>query len=238
MIKLFFSFFLIIHILGFFYFQSDRRSGKYTYIVRNSFIYLLISLFFLIPFYSSPLLISVFLLSILHFVIESVNYLCKKRQTASLFVTEQLIYLGFISIVASILIYLDYRLELLPPFNTFLSKITINPDHLLTWIGLLLIAIKPANVTIKQLLAKYKPDHEESVSYNQIKAGALIGTLERIIILLLISVGQYSAIGLVLTAKSVARYNKISEDKAFAEYYLIGSLFSTLYAIGAYFIFI
>jgi len=55
MIKLFVSFFLIIHILGFFYFQGDKLSkkisDKFTYIVLNSFIYLLISLFFSIPFY-------------------------------------------------------------------------------------------------------------------------------------------------------------------------------------------
>lgn len=227
--------------LGFFYFHGDRFSrkisAKFTYIVLNSLIYLLISLLLLIPFYSVPLLISVVLLSVLHFVIESVNYLFKKNQTASMYATKQLIYLGFITSVASILTYFDHTLELLPVFHTFLSKITINPDDLLAWIGLLLISIKPANVTIKQLLAKYKPNNVEKTSENQIKAGALIGTLERMIILLLISVGQYSAIGLVLTAKSVARYNKISEDKEFAEYYLIGSLFSTLYAIGTYFIF-
>ena len=40
-------------------------------------------------------------------------------------------------------------------------------------------------------------------------------------------------IGLVFTAKSIARYNKISENPAFAEYYLIGSLFSILSALLA-----
>ena len=39
---------------------------------------------------------------------------------------------------------------------------------------------------------------------------------------------QYSSVGLVLTAKSIARYNKISEDKEFAEYYLLGTLLSTI----------
>lgn len=237
MFRILLSFLLIIHILGFFYFQSDRILGKYTHILLCSFIYLLVSLFFLIPFWSIPLLISVCLLSTLHFAIESIKYLCNKKQNASLYAAEQLTYLGFIAIVASILTYLDYSLKPLPVLNTFFSKITMNPDVLLAWFGLLLISIKPANITIKQLVAKYKPYNMKKASDNQIKAGALIGTLERIIILLLISVGQYSAIGLVLTAKSVARYNKISDDKEFAEYYLIGSLLSTLFAIGTYFIF-
>lgn len=56
-------------------------------------------------------------------------------------------------------------------------------------------------------------------------AGALIGILERCIILLLLYMGQYSAIGFVPTAKSIARYNRIADDPKFSEYYLLGTLF-------------
>jgi hypothetical protein len=38
---------------------------------------------------------------------------------------------------------------------------------------------------------------------------------------------QYAAMGLVLTAKSIARYDKITKDEKFAEYYLLGTLLST-----------
>ena len=41
---------------------------------------------------------------------------------------------------------------------------------------------------------------------------------------------QYSAVGLVLTAKSIARYDRISKDQSFAEYYLLGTLLSTICA--------
>lgn len=58
--------------------------------------------------------------------------------------------------------------------------------------------------------------------------------LERVIVLLLLSAGQYAAIGFVLTAKSVARYNRISEDARFAEYYLLGTLLSTAMVLGVY----
>ncbi|MDU0431269.1 hypothetical protein QVA60_12760, partial [Staphylococcus chromogenes] len=67
-------------------------------------------------------------------------------------------------------------------------------------------------------------------------AGAMIGTLERIVIGICMVMGQYASIGLVFTAKSIARYNKISESPAFAEYYLIGSLFSILSVFLAYWI--
>lgn len=61
-----------------------------------------------------------------------------------------------------------------------------------------------------------------------IGAGATIGILERIVIGVCMIMGQFASIGLVFTAQSIARYNKISESPAFAEYYLIGSLFSIL----------
>lgn len=53
--------------------------------------------------------------------------------------------------------------------------------------------------------------------------------------LLLLSINQYSEIGLVLTAKSIARYEKIKE-KDFAEYYLFSTLLSALIAVVTWFL--
>lgn len=46
--------------------------------------------------------------------------------------------------------------------------------------------------------------------------------------------GQFASIGLVFTAKSIARYDKIAKNQAFAEYYLIGSLFSIICVLIIY----
>lgn len=48
------------------------------------------------------------------------------------------------------------------------------------------------------------------------------------------NINQYSAVGLILTAKSIARYERISKDQEFAEYYLIGTLTSVLFSILLY----
>jgi hypothetical protein len=61
-------------------------------------------------------------------------------------------------------------------------------------------------------------------------AGALIGILERIFTVTLVLVGQYMALGLILTAKSIARFEDL-KDRKFAEYYLIGTLSSMLFAV-------
>ena len=59
---------------------------------------------------------------------------------------------------------------------------------------------------------------------------SLIGVLERIIILTLWLNGQLGAIGFVLAAKSLARFNQLS-DRNFAEKYLVGTLLSVVIAL-------
>jgi hypothetical protein len=62
------------------------------------------------------------------------------------------------------------------------------------------------------------------------KVGATIGVLERVIVCSLVLVGEYAAIGLVVAAKTIARFKQL-EDRQFAEYYLLGTLASVSVAI-------
>lgn len=99
------------------------------------------------------------------------------------------------------------------------------------WWNILLFVVlitKPTNIAFKLTFEKYQPQAKGEVDETIAGAGATIGFLERVIMGICILFGQFASIGLVFTAKSIARYNKISEDPAFAEYYLIGSLFSIL----------
>jgi len=102
-----------------------------------------------------------------------------------------------------------------------------------------LICAKPSSILIA-LIFKDMPVTIESADPEEtekkgaqeeiVKIGSWIGILEREIILVLGLLGQYSAIGFVLAAKSLARYKQL-ENKAFAEKYLVGTLMSALIAI-------
>jgi hypothetical protein len=116
-----------------------------------------------------------------------------------------------------------------------------------------LIIGKPANIIIREMNKKeaekeeneeVKADEIKDIEVNDdkaksdnVKAGRLIGILERMLIVILLIVGQYTAIGLVFAAKSLTRFDKISKDSKFAEYYLIGTLLSILIAIVAFLLF-
>jgi hypothetical protein len=62
--------------------------------------------------------------------------------------------------------------------------------------------------------------------------GRMIGILERLLIATLVWRGQWSAVGLVMTAKSVARYKRL-EEQEFAEAYLIGTMSSVAVAMAS-----
>lgn len=73
-------------------------------------------------------------------------------------------------------------------------------------------------------------DEDRSVGAVEVARGRTIGVLERALTLTLVLLGQYGALGLVVAAKSLARF-KALEDREFAEYFLIGTLASLLLAL-------
>lgn len=95
----------------------------------------------------------------------------------------------------------------------------------------IVIIHKPMNVFIAKFLSGFRPNTKNGIDDSDINAGRYIGTLERMIILIFISIKQYNAIGFILTAKSITRYDKITKDKNFGEYYLLGTLLSLLLVI-------
>lgn len=62
------------------------------------------------------------------------------------------------------------------------------------------------------------------------RVGATIGVLERLLIVVFVLAGTDVAIGLVVAAKTLARFRQL-DDREFAEYYLLGTLASVAVAI-------
>ena len=62
-------------------------------------------------------------------------------------------------------------------------------------------------------------------------AGWLIGWLERLILAIGIVAGSWEVLAAVIALKTVSRFQEM-DDQAFAEYFLVGSLFSVLWAFA------
>ncbi len=97
---------------------------------------------------------------------------------------------------------------------------------ILIYLGAYLAALFLAHFVVKAIMRRFRPPEAEGVK----GAGAIIGLLERGLVLTFVLLNQYTAIGLILTAKSIARYKEL-DNRRFAEYFLIGTLSSVLFAI-------
>ena len=119
-------------------------------------------------------------------------------------------------------------------FNIDSKEVFINSNmsNILRLLLFFSIIGKPVNEIFKKFFSRFQVAQNDETLVQG--AGAAVGILERLIMGIFVLMGQFAAIGLIFTAKSVARYNKISENQSFAEYYLIGSLFSMISVLVTY----
>lgn len=77
------------------------------------------------------------------------------------------------------------------------------------------------------------PPHERGAAprpaVDEPARGRVIGYLERTIVFLLVLAGELAAVGFVIVAKGIARFQQL-DDRDFAEYFLIGTLLSIVVA--------
>jgi hypothetical protein len=89
----------------------------------------------------------------------------------------------------------------------------------------------PAGILIG-LLTKQWRDKISDVNLESLSnAGKWIGIIERIIVLILVLHDQYGAIGLLVAAKSIVRFNEKDRQEIKTEYLMIGTLLSIGIAI-------
>jgi len=243
MFRVYFILFLIAHILGDFYLQNSKMAKKKMESIKWVFLHVLchwsVMLVIYLPMMSWEYALGVTIVAILHCFIDIVkNILYKKWKHKITQVLDRNLFFIDQSLHITILIGISYwlainkeQLILSVAFVNFFQTIGIAPMQILTWILAILIIHKPANIAISKLLMIYRPVEEGEGKKRTISAGMLIGTLERMLMLIFLIIGQYPSIGLVLTAKSIARYDRITKERDFAEYYLLGTLMSTVVAI-------
>ncbi len=129
-------------------------------------------------------------------------------------------------------------------FRGILKELAVPGPLVLQWALALLLIYRPSNITFQKLFSMYKPQPEEGgmellpsgSGQEKLRTGGIIGALEKLIALIFLASGEFMAIGLVLTAKSIARYDRISKSASFAEYYLIGTLASLIMVLLIHFL--
>lgn len=226
---------LIAHFLGDYHFQSESLSkakNKHYHALNKHLVIHGLLLFVSWIFTWQISLFGIFLsvwmshvmIDLLKVIIHR-NWSFKAKQLPYIYLIDQLLHIGAILIISQYLFPASGEISLVIPILN------------LKWMLLSVLITKPANITFKILFNQYQnyTDHQTEI-VTVPGAGAMIGNLERILSAIFLSLNALSSIGLIYTAKSIARFKLIEENQGFAEYYLIGTLYSILFVVIAYFL--
>lgn len=100
--------------------------------------------------------------------------------------------------------------------------------------ALVIANVRAGNMFVGTLVRAPRPpvvdDARTSDGPSVARIGATIGVIERVLIAALVLAGGVATIGLVIAAKTLARFRQL-DDRVFAEYYLLGTLASVAFAV-------
>ena len=207
-------------------FRKKKQERKFLFLHCFTYFVIFEILFFILFQCEKAFLLGV-IISILHFLINLIKNKLEKRFPQRrlqllFFLLNQLVH-----IIMIIGIYYIFNLENLT--NNFYIKLQNyeNFKTIILYILIFSIILDPASVFIRKLFISISSKTYPKIYSEELKAGNIIGKLERIIIAILLLNNQFGVIGFVLTAKSIARFKQM-ENRDFAEKYLIGTLTSFL----------
>lgn len=237
------TFFLLLlaHLLGDFYFQShDMAIGKQDdpAVLRKHCRYYDFTLLGvgaasgILLFHSFAVFAASLLAAAAHAAIDWLKFLCRKRWknfylSKWCFLADQALHLILLAVISGWFRASD---------TLFFFHWTVSSQDI-RFLCLLILLGKPCNVALKRFNQKPEALNQKSWARGEedsdYPAGAAIGVLERLLTAIHFLLQAYSAIGVVLAAKTLTRYPRLQNDPDFCEYYLIGTLSSLLLAIGA-----
>jgi len=117
---------------------------------------------------------------------------------------------------------------------TYLQKIRLEQDKILLVAVIYIAVIFCGGYFIRFLIRPLwqgKPGESTQEHDEVVNAGLYIGWLERFLALTAVFLQSPGAVGLILAAKSIARYPELKSPGRFVEYFLIGTLLSISIAI-------
>lgn len=214
---------LMVHLVCDFYLQSDRTCAEKVNLgFRSKYLYVHGLLIFILSwaamgtweFWWLALIVG-----LTHILIDGIK--SKYGNNLKNFIIDQLAHMSVL--VAVTWIFLRYfgqeQLDIIPVNHMFVLVVLA-----------FIICAKPANIFIKTVLRTYSIDNQSKEGNSQFKAGSLIGTIERWLILVFVILEQYEAVGFLLAAKSIIRFKDTETSKT--EYVLAGTLISVAVAVA------
>jgi len=214
------------HILADFMFQGQRwseRKASHAFTRHHVWHTLIVFAFSYLLSFEPGFWTAALLIALLHLGQDILKSALKVRKDKNLFFTDQLIHL---LILAGVSVAYHHYSGYTMPFDVSLRTLAI--------VSSLILCLKPANIIIKNILDVFQIQAPGEPSQNIAQegreedprglpnAGKLIGITERLLAFVLVLFAQYSAVGLIIAAKSILRFRNTRHS----EYVLVGTLLS------------
>ena len=218
--SLFLTLQIIAHLLTDFVFQNNRLANdknskgfRSKFLIWHGLIALLLSWFLS---FQLNFIIGALIIGLLHYLIDGFKPRLNAHKaigTYAYFIDQ---FLHIAVIFATTLVFFS-----IVDMN---SLVELRPyDYYITLIAGIIFIIKPTNIFIREMLLAF--NIQTNPQENELdNAGRLIGILERILTVIFMLIGQFTAIGFLIAAKSILRYK--DTDLLKTEYVLIGTMLS------------
>ena len=153
-----------------------------------------------------------------------------KRYDLWVFLIDQILHISFIIVFANIWLGANNNWQQFGWLQEFAISHPLRTNTLVA----MMLALKPANIIILLILGACKVSITSNKDDDHVNfhSGELIGWLERGLMLLFVVMSQYEAIGFLIAAKSILRFNEASSGSEKSEYVLTGTLLSLATALA------
>ncbi len=212
---------VLAHLIGDFFLQpqkwvKDKEKKKLKSVWLYVHVAIHVALMFLLVWDLSYTTL-ILTIGLSHLIIDGLKLILQRKKTKRLFFfIDQLLHL-IVLLVLGILLYQD----------DFEFTLKLSANHLLLVICLSFLTI-PTSIIMKTIFSKWNISKLTKDNESLKDAGKYIGVLERLLVFTFIIVGQWGAVGFLITAKSVFRFGDLtaSKERQLTEYILIGTLIS------------
>ncbi len=211
----------LAHIVGDFFLQPAKWvKSKEKKKLKSVWLYVHIAIhivLMLIIFWDLALLWLILTVGVAHFIIDATKLLLQNKETKRIyFFIDQLLHIASILILGSLY------------FNNNFEFITNLGNKELLLLICVLFLMQPTSLIMRTIFSKWNISKITKGNESLKDAGNYIGILERLLVFTFIAIGQWSAVGFLITAKSVFRFGDLTstKERKLTEYILIGTLFS------------
>jgi hypothetical protein len=153
-----------------------------------------------------------------------------KRYDLWVYLIDQILHISFIIVFANIWLGANNNWQQFGWLQEFAMSHPLRTNTIVA----MMLALKPANIIILLILGACKVSitSNKDDDHGNFHSGELIGWLERGLMLLFVVMSQYEAIGFLIAAKSILRFNEASSGSEKSEYVLTGTLLSLATALA------